>query len=128
VLSDRGLDAALEGVASRSPVPVELTKVGRRLPEPIEAAAYYVVSEALANVVKHAAASGVSVGLEAQNGDFHIEVVDDGAGGADPGGSGLRGLADRVEALDGTLMVESPPGGGTRVEARIPLAAERTRE
>jgi PAS domain S-box-containing protein len=122
VLTDRGLDAALEGLAARSLVPVELTPVGRRLPGPIEAAAYYVVSEAVANVVKHAGASSVQVGLEAVNGSFLIDVVDDGRGGADVAGSGLRGLADRIEALDGRLVVESPPGGGTRVRAAIPLA------
>jgi PAS domain S-box-containing protein len=122
VLTDRGLDAALEGLAARSPVPVELEPVGRRLPGPIEAAAYYVVSEAIANVVKHAGASSVRVGLEAVNGSFLIDVVDDGRGGADADGSGLRGLADRIEALDGRLVVDSPPGGGTRVTAAIPLA------
>jgi PAS domain S-box-containing protein len=122
VLTDRGLDAALEGLATRCPVPVELTPVGRRLPGSIEAAAYYVVSEAVANVVKHAGASSVHVGLEAVNGSFLIDVVDDGRGGADATGSGLRGLADRIEALDGRLEVDSPPGGGTRVRAAIPLA------
>jgi len=96
--------------------------VGRRLPGPIEAAAYYVVSEAVANVVKHAGASSVHVGLEAMNGSFLIDVVDDGRGGADAAGSGLRGLADRIEALDGRLLVDSPPGAGTRVRAAIPLA------
>ncbi len=122
VLSDRGLDAALEGLASRAPLPVELTKLGRRLPEPVEAAAYYVVSEAVANVVKHARAGSVGVRVEAGNGSVRIEVADDGSGGADPAcGSGLRGLADRVEALDGRLQVESPSGGGTRVVAEIPL-------
>ena len=122
MLSDRGLDAALEGLASRAPLPVELTKLGRRLPEPVEAAAYYVVSEAVANVVKHAGAGSVDVRVEAENGSVRIEVADDGSGGADPAcGSGLRGLADRVEALDGHLQVESPPGGGTRVVAEIPL-------
>jgi PAS domain S-box-containing protein len=122
VLTDRGLDAALEGLVGRAPIPVELARVGRRLPAPIEAAAYYVVAESVANVVKHAAASSVRVRLEAHNGSFRIDVVDDGSGGADPSGSGLRGLADRVEALEGRLVVESPPGGGTRVQAAIPLA------
>ena len=101
------------------------SRVGRRLPEPIEAAAYYVVSEAVANVVKHASAIvGRASALEAVNGRVVIEVADDGVGGADAdGGSGLRGLADRVEALDGRLAVESPPGAGTRVVAEIPLPA-----
>jgi PAS domain S-box-containing protein len=124
VLTDRGLDAALEGLAARTPIPVDLDRVGRRLPEPIEAAAYYVVSEAVANVVKHGQASSIRVGLEAENGTFHVEVADDGVGGADAAaGSGLRGLADRVSALDGRFDVESPPGGGTRVTAELPLPA-----
>jgi PAS domain S-box-containing protein len=124
LLTDRGLDAALEGLAARSPIPIELDRLGRRLPERIEAAAYYVVSESIANVVKHAAASEVRVGLHAENGHVVIEVVDDGVGGADAaGGSGLRGLTDRVAALDGTLAVDSPSGGGTRVVAEIPITS-----
>ncbi len=126
VLTDRGLDAALEGLAARTPLVVEVERVGRRLPEPIEAAAYYVVSESVANVVKHAGATCVKVGVEAQNGHVVIQVADDGVGGADPeGGSGLRGLADRVSALDGRLSVETEPGAGTRVVAEIPLTAGR---
>jgi PAS domain S-box-containing protein len=122
VLTDRGLDAALEGLAARTPVPVELDRVGRRLPAPIEAAAYYVVSEAVANVVKHGHASSIRVDLEAENGTFRVQVSDDGVGGADAAaGSGLRGLADRVSALDGRLELESPPGAGTRVTAELPL-------
>ena len=124
VLTDRGLDAALDGLAARTPVPVELDRLGRRLPEPIEAAAYYVVSEAVANVVKHGQASSIRVGLEARNGTFRVEVADDGVGGADAAaGSGLRGLADRVSALEGRFDVVSPPGGGTRVTAELPLPA-----
>src|SRR5581483_2902771 len=122
VLTDRGLTAALEGLAARSPLPIDLTPIDRRLPEPIEAAAYYVVSESLANVVKHAGASSVDVRLSAVNGSLLVEVEDDGAGGADPTrGSGLRGLADRVAALDGELRIESPASGGTRVVAEIPV-------
>jgi PAS domain S-box-containing protein len=129
VLSDRGLDAALEGLAGRTPLPVELSRVGRRLPEPIEAAAYYVVSEAVANVVKHGEASSIRVGLEAENGQLTVEVADDGVGGADAAsGSGLRGLADRVSALEGRFSVESPRGGGTRVTAELPLPAARPLE
>ena len=125
VLTDRGLSAALEGLAARTPMPVELTTLDERLPEPIEAAAYYVVAEALTNVVKHADASAVKVRLAAIDGKVVIEVRDDGVGAADPGGgSGLRGLADRLAALDGELRVESPPSGGTRVIAEIPV--ERT--
>jgi PAS domain S-box-containing protein len=122
VLTDCGLDAALEGLAARTPLVVDVERLGRRLPEQIEAAAYYVVSEAVANVVKHAGASTVKVGVEAVNGHVAIEVCDDGVGGADASaGSGLRGLEDRLGALDGSLTVESLPGSGTRVLAHIPL-------
>ncbi|HEY6030302.1 MAG TPA: ATP-binding protein, partial [Gaiellaceae bacterium] len=93
------------------------------LPEPVEAAAYYVVSEALANVVKHARADSAAVRVGCLNGSVLVEVEDDGAGGADlDGGSGLCGLRDRVETLDGTLAVESSAGRGTLVQAEIPLS------
>jgi signal transduction histidine kinase len=122
VLSDRGLAPALETLAARSPVPVEIYAPAERLPESVEAAAYYVVSEALANVVKYAQASNAAVRVEPLNGTLRVEVTDDGVGGADATrGTGLRGLADRVSALDGRLEVESPPGEGTRVRAEIPL-------
>ena len=125
VLTDRGLAAALEALASRAPLPVELdTKLDERLPGPVEAAAYYVVAEALTNVAKYAEASAVEVRAQRQNGRVVVEVADDGIGGANPGvGSGLRGLADRVEALDGQLEVVSPPGVGTTVRAVIPLGS-----
>ncbi len=124
VLTDRGLPAALEALAARTPVSVELTgSLGGRLPGPVEAAAYYVVAEALTNVAKYADASAVQVRAERQNGRVLVEVSDDGVGGADPAlGSGLRGLADRVEALDGRLEVESTAGAGTKVRAVIPLS------
>jgi PAS domain S-box-containing protein len=129
VLTDRGLRAALEGVAARTPLPVELAVPDERLPEPIEAAAYYVVAEAVTNVVKHADASAVEVRVAAIDGSLVIEVADDGVGAADPEtGSGLRGMADRVAALDGRLRVESPPSGGTRVVAEIPLPAALQRD
>jgi PAS domain S-box-containing protein len=123
VLTDRGLGPALESLADRSPVPVELEGVpDERLPGPVEAAAFYVVSEALANVAKYANASTVSVRVEQLNGYALVEVADDGVGGADPaGGSGLRGLADRVSALDGRLEIASPAGEGTRIRAEIPV-------
>jgi signal transduction histidine kinase len=123
VLTDRGLAPALEALANRSPVQVSIHSVpDERLPAQVEAAAYYVVSESLANVAKYAGASQVDVAVVCQNGWAFVEVADDGAGGADPGrGSGLLGLADRVEALAGNLDVDSPPGSGTRVRARIPL-------
>jgi signal transduction histidine kinase len=122
VLTDRGLEAALEALAARSPLPVEVSGASCELPPQVEAAAYYVVSEALANVTKYAQASAVEVTVERMNGIAVVEVADDGVGGADPGrGSGLRGLADRVAALSGELDVKSPPGDGTRIRAEIPL-------
>ncbi len=125
VLTDRGLPAALEALAARAPLPVELsTSLEGPLPGPVEAAAYYVVSEALANVAKYAGASAVHVRAERQNGRVLVEVADDGVGGANPAaGSGLRGLADRIAALDGRLEVESATGSGTKVRAVIPLSA-----
>jgi signal transduction histidine kinase len=122
VLTDRGLDAALEALAARAPLPVEIKGASCELPAQVEAAAYYVVSEALANVTKYAQASAVEVTVERQNGIAIVQVADDGVGGADATrGSGLRGLADRVAALSGKLDVDSPPGEGTRVRAEIPL-------
>jgi PAS domain S-box-containing protein len=123
VLTERGLRPALEGVVARAPIPVELAiVVDGRLPEAIEAAAYYVVCEALANVAKYAGASAATVTIEEADGRVLVEVGDDGVGGADAAkGSGLSGLADRVEALDGRLEVDSEPEGGTRLLAEIPL-------
>jgi signal transduction histidine kinase len=122
VLSERGLDAALEALAGRSAVPVELELPGVRLPAPVEATAYYLVAESLTNVAKYAGASVATVSVRRADGCLRVEVRDDGAGGADmAGGTGLRGLADRVEALRGTLRIESPAGGGTLVAATIPL-------
>jgi signal transduction histidine kinase len=123
VLSDRGLHAAVEALAVRSPLPVEVVEVpDERLPAPVEAAAYFVISEALTNVVKYANASAATVAVRRRNGHAHVEVRDDGVGGADPGrGSGLRGLADRVGALDGSLALDSPPGSGTTLRAEIPV-------
>jgi PAS domain S-box-containing protein len=122
ILTDRGLAAALEALASRLPVPVEIQTPEVDLPQPVEAAAYYVVAEALANVIKYARASDVIVRVECDETRARVEVTDDGIGGADPStGSGLRGLSDRVAALDGTLEVDSPPTGGTRIVAEIPL-------
>jgi PAS domain S-box-containing protein len=123
VLTDRGLEAAVEALAERAPTRVDVQiAVGERLPAPIEAAAYYVVSESLTNVAKYASANAVTVSVEREDGVARVEVVDDGVGGADPTlGSGLRGLVDRVEALDGRLEVLSVPGGGTTVRAEIPV-------
>jgi PAS domain S-box-containing protein len=122
VLTDRGLGAALEALAARATLPVEIDCENGDFPPPVEAAAYYVVSEALANVSKYAEASSVKVTVEQRNGHALVEVEDDGIGGADPSlGSGLNGLADRVASLRGKLSIDSPPGAGTRVRAEIPL-------
>jgi signal transduction histidine kinase len=125
VVSGHGLEVALEQLAARGAVPVRLTvEVGSRLPERLEVAAFYLVSESLANVGKHANATSATVEVSRANGQVVVEVIDDGIGGADTElGSGLRGLADRVEALEGRLRVWSPKGGGTRVRAEIPCAS-----
>jgi signal transduction histidine kinase len=122
VLTNRGLAAALHALAERAPVPVALTRIpDGRLPDSVEAAIYYLIAEAITNVAKYAHATGVSVEVERSNGIATVVVSDDGVGGAEPGpGSGLVGLADRVEALGGRLHVESPPGRGTRLSAEIP--------
>ena len=123
VLTDRGLEPALEALTARVPVPVTL-EVDReeRLPEQVESAAYFVVSEALANVAKYAQATQATVAIRRANGSVTVDVTDDGIGGADAaGGSGLRGLADRLAALDGTLRLDSPTGHGTRLHAEIPV-------
>jgi PAS domain S-box-containing protein len=123
VLTERGLEPAVESLAARAPLPVEVSfDLLERLPDAVEAAAYYVVAEALTNVVKYAEASVVSVGVGRFDGHALIEVRDDGVGGAvSDGGSGLRGLADRVEALGGRFVLESPRGEGTTVRAEIPV-------
>jgi signal transduction histidine kinase len=119
---DQGLDVALEALATRSPVPTTVAYAsGPRLPQPIEFAAYFVASEALANVAKHARAGVVTVRVLRDGSTAVIEIADDGIGGVDPAaGSGLRGLTDRVEALRGRLTVVSPAGGGTVVRAELP--------
>ena len=122
ILSDKGLEPALEMLAGRAQLPVDLcAELESRLPAPVEAAAYYLVSEALTNASKHARASSVRVSVAHTNGNAVVEVADDGVGGADlSAGSGLRGLRDRVEALGGTLSVESREGVGTTLIARLP--------
>src|SRR4051812_8038506 len=124
VLADRGLERALSALAGRAPLPVEVKSAPEeRLPAPVEAAAYFVVAEALTNVARYAHASRASVAVERRNGHAVVEVRDDGVGGADPTrGTGLTGLQDRLAALDGRLEVESPSGGGTVVRADIPCA------
>jgi signal transduction histidine kinase len=127
ILSEGGLRPALSTLARRSAVPVELDIRGRtRLPEPVEVGMYYVVSEALTNVAKHAQASVVQVDLETEGGMTRLCVRDDGVGGADPGrGSGLVGLRDRVEALGGRIEITSPPGRGTSLLVTVPPGVDQ---
>ena len=125
ILTDRGLGPAVQALAARLPLPVDvLDTPDGRLPAPIEASVYFFVSEALTNAVKHANAEQATVRIAAENGGLVVEVGDDGVGGAGAtnGGSGLRGLGDRVGSLDGALELHSPPGEGTLLRARIPLA------
>jgi signal transduction histidine kinase len=124
VVTGHGLEVALEQLSANAPIPVRLSvRLDGRLPDSLEVAAYYVVSECLANVARYASATTASVDVGLQNDDVVVEIVDNGVGGADTErGTGLRGLADRVEALDGRLRIWSPAGGGTRVRAEIPCA------
>jgi signal transduction histidine kinase len=125
VLSEGGLEPALRALARRSAVPVKLDlHAGRRLPEPVEVAVYYAVSEALTNAAKHAHASVVHVKLDAREAIVRLAIRDDGIGGADPAGSGLVGLSDRIEAIGGTLEVRSPAGGGTTVLIEVPVEGQ----
>lgn len=124
ILSERGLGAAIRAVARRSPVPVRLdARVGRRLPDPVETTAYYIVSEALANAAKHSKAALVEVSAEVRGSVLLLAIRDDGVGGASWGGSGLAGIADRAAALGGTMRLTSPPGRGTRIDVLIPVPA-----
>jgi signal transduction histidine kinase len=127
LLTERGLEPALHALMTSAPVPVTLAAdTGQRLPRPVEIAAYFVVAEALQNVAKYAQATEATVAVKRVNGRVTVEVADDGIGGADAGrGSGLRGLSDRVAALDGTLRVDSPAGRGTRLHVEIPCEPVR---
>jgi signal transduction histidine kinase len=122
ILSDRGLPAALEALTTRAPLPVELlVELDGRPPEPVEVAAYYLVSEALTNILKHSDATTAGVSIARRGTQLVVEIADDGAGGAERvTGTGLRGLTDRIEALGGRLEVSSPPGAGTTLRAAIP--------
>jgi signal transduction histidine kinase len=124
VLEDRGLDAALSGVAARMPVPVKLTvDLPVRPPPVIEAVAYFVVSEALANVAKHAQASQAEVFVQRAGDRLHVIISDDGVGGADPArGTGLTGLAKRASSVDGSFEIASPTGGPTLINVDLPCA------
>jgi signal transduction histidine kinase len=127
VLSEDGLEGALAALARDFPIPVQVTVAGDQVPSSVAVVAYFVCAEALANVAKHASASRVAVSVMARDGRVRVEIEDDGVGGADPGrGSGLRGLADRVETVGGTLQVASVPGHGTRLAAEIPLGGQAT--
>jgi signal transduction histidine kinase len=125
ILTDQGLAAAVRSLTERSGVPVTIVALPeRRLDEPVEAAAYFLVSESLANCAKYARASAVRVSITRRDGNAVVDIDDNGVGGADPaGGSGLRGLSDRVHALDGAFRIESPSGGGTHIHAELPCAS-----
>ena len=125
VLTDQGLSSAVRTLAERAPIPVDVRVVDDRFPPHVETAAYFVVAEALANIAKHAQASRAWVAIEAAAGSALVDVRDDGIGGAceNGSGSGLRGLGDRIGALDGHLSIESPRGGGTRLHAEIPCGS-----
>ena len=121
-LAERGLRSALESLTVGCEIPVTLDVDEQELPEQVEVAAYFIVSESLTNATKYACASAVEIRVAPEAQAVLVEIVDDGCGGADPdAGTGLRGLADRIEALGGRLEVDSPPGAGTRVSARLPL-------
>jgi signal transduction histidine kinase len=123
ILTNRGLRAAVDALAGRGPLPVDVEAPAGRYPPHVEAAAYFVVAEALTNVAKHAQATHAEVRILDSQDVLDVRVGDDGRGGADVDGGGLRGLADRIEALGGTVAVESPAGAGTRLHVRIPLIA-----
>jgi signal transduction histidine kinase len=124
VLTDRGLGAAIDALVDHSALPVEVSVAAGPRPAPaVETAAYFVAAEALTNATKHATATQVTIRVGREPGRLVLEVADDGTGGADPAGGGLSGLRRRVEALDGTLTVTSPPGGPTLVRAELPCAS-----
>jgi signal transduction histidine kinase len=129
LLSRSGLGPSLKELVRRSPIIVDLDVVGSRLPEPVETAVYYFVCEALANTTKHGMASEVSITVACAEDSVHAMVADNGIGGAAVGnGSGLTGLVDRVEALGGRLVLDSPPGRGTRISAELPIAPQASKE
>jgi signal transduction histidine kinase len=124
ILVEAGLGPAVEALAERATIPITVQAPAERFPAPVEAAAYFVVAEAIANTTKYAAASHVTVTVTTSVDGLRVAIRDDGKGGADPaGGSGLRGLTDRVAALGGRLRIDSPPGGGTTVQAELPIPA-----
>jgi signal transduction histidine kinase len=124
ILTDRGLQPAISALTARTPLPVTLAvDVRDRYPSAVESAAYFTVAEAIANAIKHSAAEHIAIRIGEEDGVLVAEVEDDGAGGANPSGPGLTGLRQRAEALDGTLLVESPAGGPTTVRAELPCAS-----
>jgi signal transduction histidine kinase len=123
VLTRGGLRAGIYAVLSRLDLPVDLDVPAERFPPEFEASAYFIVAEALTNVVKHAHAERAEVSAFVEDGTLRVEIRDDGIGGADPDGQGLMGIRDRVTALGGRLDIDSPPGGGTRLAATLPLPA-----
>jgi signal transduction histidine kinase len=124
ILTERGLAAAIESLAERTPIPVRATVAEQRLLPEAEVAAYFLVAETVTNAVKHSGATEVRVETTVDAGDLLVTITDDGQGGADPSrGSGMQGLMDRIVAIGGTLSVDSPPGGGTTLHARIPAGA-----
>jgi signal transduction histidine kinase len=124
-LTEGGLRAALPELATRAGIPAEVEISAGTVPPAVEAALYFVCAEALANAAKHAEAASVTISVSQSSSRLFLTLVDDGVGGADPDkGLGLRGLADRVEALGGQLSVRSPMGGGTRLDATIPVDAQ----
>jgi signal transduction histidine kinase len=127
ILTARGLAPAIGALADRVPLPVDVeVAVDERYPPAVEAAAYFLVAEALTNVAKYAQATLAQVEVHRTGHELVVTVVDDGVGGADmAAGSGLRGLQDRLSAVDGTLAIESPPGGGTRLRATLPAGIEQ---
>jgi signal transduction histidine kinase len=124
VLADRGIGAALETLADRSPLTTTVSvDLPERPPAPVETAAYFVAAEAMANAAKHSGAGRIDISVERRDGALEVEIRDDGSGGADAAGGGLAGLRRRVEALDGTLIVQSPEGGPTTIRAELPCAS-----
>jgi signal transduction histidine kinase len=123
VLSDSGLGAALDDLASRLPMPVHVLATDRRFAPQVESTAWFIACEAISNAIKHAEASDIEVSVRAANGRLTVRVSDDGTGDADSDGAGLRGLADRAEAVGGALRVEAPPGGGTTVTGELPCGS-----
>jgi signal transduction histidine kinase len=123
ILTQSGLSVAVGALAERATLPVEIEMdVDRRLPAPVEAAAYFLIAEALTNVSRYARATGARVQIEVDGDDLVVTVTDDGVGGVDvAAGSGLRGLQDRLATVDGSLEIDSTPGEGTRVTGRIPV-------